>query len=343
MLNFLQSIFASRPETADQYDEKLIEAATQRILDGTDPRLRSLSGYRSRLRDAVGRSVEHVIGLVDALPPALELQPDRYGLDPYLRAFFASPQHLEEVIGSSRSILDYVGSHAAPVPSNLFCGFGVEYEVRKVLGMEMRGEIMEREVAQEVVNFQQHRLVTPAEDESDCRWEIKKRAFDNLIQTALQRIVAARSRRSELQRQRDLLRRKLEVLAKGDFALGPMLGGDEADTHPDIAALERQIGDIESELREVPADHRTLETSLDQIVEVFQHPEQHLWVTPVELRINRMGVKIDSANTGGVIELSLHEAQTSTGLRRCFMVVRIPTPHPRSTGDFLKEASRYLG
>ena len=85
--------------------------------------------------------------LVDALPPALELRSDRYGVDPTLRALFASREHLEEVIGSSRSLLEFVRGHTGPVPSTIFCGFGVEYEVRKVLGMELQGELMEREVA----------------------------------------------------------------------------------------------------------------------------------------------------------------------------------------------------
>lgn len=342
MLRLLQSIFASRPVGDARYDPALIEAATQRVLDGTDPRLRSFAGYVRRLHDPVERAIDHVVGLVDALPPALELRPDRYGVDPTLRALFASREHLEEVIGSSRSLLEFVRGHTGPVPSTIFCGFGVEYEVRKVLGMEILGEVMEREVAQEVVNFKEHRLVTPTESESDCRWEIKKRAFDNLIATALQGIVSTRTRRSELQQHRDLLRRKLQVLNKGHFALEPMLGGGSATPH-DVSALEGEIAEIESELARIPADHQTLEATLAEILAVFQHPEEHLWVTPVDLRLSLMGVKLDPTDAQTAIELHLREAATSGGLRRCFMLAQVPAPKPRDTGDFLKEASRYLG
>lgn len=342
MLQFLQSVFASRPERSGRYDRELIEAATERVVDGTDPRLRSISGYQTRLRDPVERSVDYIIGLVDALPAAIDMQPSRYGLDPYLRAFFASRQHLEEVIDSSRTLVDFVRNHTGPVPQAIFCGFGVEYEERRVLGVQMRGDMMERDVAQTAVNFGGHRLVTPADNEADARWELKKRGFDNLITTALQHLVSTRSRNSDLQQQRDLLRQKLRVLNKGNLALEPALAS-EADDHPKIAELEKQLAEIESELLRLGAGRQTLDDSLSEIVAVLGQPEEHLWVTPIELRMNQMGLKLDPDAAEPAIELHLTQVGTSTGLRRCVMVVQVPPPKPRDTGDFLKEASRYLG
>jgi hypothetical protein len=56
-----------------------------------------------------------------------------------------------------------------------------------------------------------------------------------------------------------------------------------------------------------------------------------------------MGVRLEPGDPAAAIDIELREAANSRGLRRCFMLARIPTPRPRDTGDFLKEANRYLG
>jgi hypothetical protein len=173
MLSLFQSIFGSPTRTSSQVDDALIERATEHVVDGTDARLRAVTGYRKKLRPAVERAVEYVI-------------------DPRLRAFFASPDRLQEVVGSSPAIRDYPSRGRRPVTDRISAGLGTEREERKVLGMDFAGETLRRDVEQVVVNFCNHRFVAVTDDETATRWELKKRAFDNLIATALRRIVAER-------------------------------------------------------------------------------------------------------------------------------------------------------
>lgn len=94
MLQLFQSIFGASPDAAAPYPPELIE----RAVDGTDPRLRALSGYRKKLRSAVIHAIDHVVTMVDGLPPALDLNPRSYGVDPEITAYFAS----KDEIGTSR-------------------------------------------------------------------------------------------------------------------------------------------------------------------------------------------------------------------------------------------------
>ena len=64
MLSFLSSLFTGANQPSDAPDESLIEAATERIVDATDPRLRMFPNYRKRLNPGVQRSVAHVQGLI---------------------------------------------------------------------------------------------------------------------------------------------------------------------------------------------------------------------------------------------------------------------------------------
>ena len=192
MLSLFQSIFGSPSRTSSQVDEALIERATEHVVDGTDTRLRAVTGYRKKLRPAVERAVEYVIELADGLPPPVEFSRRQYGIDPRLRAFFASPERLQEVVGSSPAIRDYTSRGRRPATDMIYAGLGTEREERKVLGMNFAGETLRRDVEQVVVNFCNHRFVAVTDDETATRRELKKRAFDNLIATALRRIVAER-------------------------------------------------------------------------------------------------------------------------------------------------------
>ena len=61
MLHFLSSLFATSSRRDDPVDKALLERATERVLEGSDPRLRALPGYRKRLRAPVETAVEGVL------------------------------------------------------------------------------------------------------------------------------------------------------------------------------------------------------------------------------------------------------------------------------------------
>lgn len=88
MLKLLQSIFGG--EKQGNYPELLVKLAIERAVDGTDPWLRAVSGYKKKLRPAVLRAMDHVVGLVDRLPPPMPICLDCYADDPRLKRFFIS-------------------------------------------------------------------------------------------------------------------------------------------------------------------------------------------------------------------------------------------------------------
>ena len=57
VLRFLHSLFNAEPESASQFDKAMIQAAIERVVDGTDPRLRVVSHYRRKLRAPVERAI----------------------------------------------------------------------------------------------------------------------------------------------------------------------------------------------------------------------------------------------------------------------------------------------
>jgi hypothetical protein len=118
-----------------------------------------------------------VVNFVNALPPAITADRQGYMTDPRLRALFASPESLREILSFSDGTRNYLKQAPNPLPTELYAGLGAVRVERNVLGIEMEGEILQRDVAQTVVNFRDHRVVCFADNEQDSRRELMQRAL----------------------------------------------------------------------------------------------------------------------------------------------------------------------
>ncbi len=342
MLSLLQSIFglSDSPQPA-RLDDKLIELATERVIDGTDPRLRAVTGYRKTLRPAVECAVDYVIGLIDSLPHPIELSRQQFSSDERVRALFVSPDHLSDTLLQSRILQNYLDQRTGLDPENIYALLGVEQREKNILGMELVGEIIRRDVAQVAISFSNHRLVGPVDNEQDSSLELKKRAFDFLIQLALKNIASQRSEQAKAIRQRKLLSDKLQALESAKWAMDSLLD-QEQPTLADPRTVEQRIANLESELASIDTDPVTLDYNLEVISECLNAAPQHLQIAPVTLRLSRMGIKIEDDADLNAITLKLDEFTTSDGRKVIAVPVYIPFSEIPPRPDFLTEASRYL-
>jgi len=340
MLRFLSSLFTTTAEREGP-DEALIEKATERVVAGTDRRLCAVAQYQKRLRTPVEQAVIHVISLVDALPPPIEIGPRAFGEDARLRAIFVSTDHLRDVFGGFKAVRDYLADWAGPLPEEIFGLLTMAREERNVFGMELDGDTLRRDVMQVAVNFFNHRYLGPTGTELDTRRELKKRAFDFLIEKALERIACERSKRRELDRQRHLLKQKLDAMKAGNWGLGAMLTDLERQ-RPDLAALEAEIETIGVELGQFRTDHLGLEESLACVVDTLSHPADWLAGREISLRLDSKGIKIPDSSTAPCKEIALTEIFSGTGERRIVLLGRIARTDIPEPPDFWDKAKRYL-
>jgi hypothetical protein len=342
MFDFLHSIFRTG-KSAGAPDDRLVALATDRLLDGTEPRLRAASGCRRVLREPVTRAVEHVIALVDALPEPVEISAAQYTGNACLRALFVSVAHLQERLSYCDEMQEFL-RNPPPLPAGTIHGLLTASRSEKgVLGMALERDAVKRDVAQVVVNFGDYRLIGLAPDADTMRRELKKRAFDHLIQCALQALTTARDASERLTARQRLLERKLAALDSaglgvGGFASDTAGPAATVDSHQAIAA---NLATIERELAELPADTATLEGQLATVAESLACPGQLLRLERTSLTLDPMGVRLEGAAAAGVPPLELTEL-VSHQRRRVALpgyVVRSQLLPPR---DFLAEARRRL-
>jgi hypothetical protein len=336
MLQLFQSIFGSSREDAP-YPDELIRRAIERAVDGTDPRLRALPGYRKKLRTAVIHAIDHVVALIESLPPPVELSRASYSTDPELIAYFASAAHAQEVLTLDPALNQWRASPDSAAP-HIIMLLAMEMEERNVFGMALEGDMLRRDVAQTTVNFAHHQLVDPAATEEDTRRLLKRRAFDHLLTLALKRITATQNERAGLELERSLLRRKCSALAAGCWGFDKT----ESGAPPDPQALQQQLEEIESQLQAAGAGASLLDVHLDIVVDVLTQAEKNFWIDRSPLIINRMHVKQAQASARSPeINLTLLRGAAGRSLvARLVTIAREELPPQR---DFMRETERYFG
>lgn len=342
MLHFISSLFSSTDQPAGKPDKDLIARAIDRVVDGTDSRLRGFGNYRKRLRPAVEHAVLRIKSIVSVLPEATELSSNAFKHDPRLRAFFVSAKHMQEVISSFRAVKDYLGERNVSLPDEIFGTLSMDYRENTVLGMELNGDIVRRDVPQVQVNFFDHRYVGPGDSEEQSRHELEKRGFDFLIEKVLERIVSARSTRSELEQQRRLLHRKLDAMRAGNWGLEPVLA-KQVISHPDYASLEEEINELDTELLQLGSRPADLEKSFAHINDVLGRASEWLSIREIDMHLDPMMVKrSESSPDVRTSHLHLTEVAAKSGERRIIMLGRFPARELPEQPDFFREASRYL-
>jgi len=317
MLKLFQTIFGKN-DKAGRYPESLIEMANERAIEGTDPRLRALPGYRKRLRGPIIHAIDHVIALVDALSPPLPADSALYTSDPRLKALFISPEHLREVLGNDPAMNEYRRNHVVIGESVTALLLAQRIE-KQAFGVEMTGETLRREVMQTSVSFRHHRLIDISASDEEARRQLKRRAFDHLISLALWRLTEMKSERHELSSQRDLLRCKLKALQNGGWSFEEQSSEQAA---PDT--LQTELDAIEHQLEALQTDYLTLNGQLDVVANLLADAEHQLWTEDLDLCLDRMNIKREPHDNAGQV-INFKEMHNARGHSLIMLLVSL---HP---------------
>jgi hypothetical protein len=333
MLKLFQSIFGGG-EQPGRYPESLVEMAIERAVDGTDPRIRALSGYRRHLRAPVIHAMDHAVALVDNLPAPLSAGRSDYSNAARLRALFASADHMLEVFRSD-AVLDEFRARTRNA-SRATVLLLAEHVEKNVFGMDLSGDVLRRDVAQVSVSFHGYRLVDPAEGEEEARLMLKRRAFDHLLSLALARIVDIKREDMEFKRQRAVLKEKLVALQKAGWAF------DETEaTVADISSIERELARIQGQISALGMDEDALRLHLNVIAEILADAERQFWSEVIEWHLDHMNIRRE-AHDPSAESVRLQELHDARGGRVAILLLSLALDDLPPREEFSTAVDRYL-
>lgn len=326
---------------ADEKNTQQINELVERILK-LHPQLRLARRYQARLAPAVATSLEYVGKLVDSVPAAREASAGAWASDPCIHAFFASAGDVTQVISRSADLRAYFERNA-DLPE-AYAVLGMDMSERHVLGVGLEGETLRRDVPQTTVSFSDHQVRICGRSDAELRGEIVRRILDQLALEGLARVAADKTRRDVLQRERALLKTRLQLLERQGAGIRAVLGSDVAAESDELAQLEAQIEENEHNLESLGLREDALDRELDRVREVFAEPKRHIYVTSKRLRLDRMNVvrKGKSAQAGEEIEFQIARIPTTPPRMRSFSLVRFARADLLPAKSMLDEAERLL-
>ena len=316
--------FKNRPDhfDPDRVTDEMRRWAIDKAITLTNPRLKLLSSCEKQLAPAVDTTIDYLRSLVPALPAVRPLSAASWAADPALRAFFVKPADIEDVLARSDNLHTLFAKH--PEFDAAYAVLGMAMVEQQVFGLAMRGETIQRDVAQRSVSFSDHKTRLCGEDEARLRKVVGIEIFEYLLGQAMAEMGAERAERQELQGNASLIRSRLRLLQQYGPGLGSLFGEAPAGRE-EQQRLEAELQENEKQLAAIGAGESALANELDCLKAVLENPQKYLRITPRRLRLNTMNLLIDetSDEVGADIEFAVAEAGADASVHRAFIITRI--------------------
>lgn len=299
-----------------QAGDDAIARATDRVVQIADPVIRQARRYRQVLHEPVLGSMTYFRSLIEGLPGPFVLDRRRYYDDPTVKALFASPDELDEVLKFSPEInaLRKQGQRG-----EMMAMMTMIQNERTIFGHQQDGELVLRDVRQQAISFSDHRIVGPAVDPDLTREGIVQRGLEVLATVAMERITTLRSRKAELEGKREYLKGMAKIFGgrshRQELFAAPMVKNRE-----ELHKVEQMLAEVEQEWETVRQQIALPEQSLTHLEGIMREPEKMLTVRRQQLRLDWKGVRVDEAPGSESHEITLAEFSMEE-LRRSAVLV----------------------
>jgi len=325
-------------KAAGKARKREVRAVIERLVDEVNPKIRAVTAYRRKLAWPVERYIAFSRDVISSFPGPVAASRDTWSREPLIRAFFPNANDLLQVFSRSKAVREFFDAN--PGADECFGLLSVQRRERTVLGMEMHGDLLKRDVKQTSVSFSDPRVVRAAATEADLRAELEDRAFEATVAYLLEGFNTLLASRISLEAQKDLLDIQLRLARARQGSLQSLLENGAGDEQ-DVDELNLQSRQTEQALGSARARLTTLDDYVTRICEVLEHPEKHLKVNQIHMRLNEMNIRQDSQSDARGQDLDLTEVSLGT-LQRVILITRFPRAELLEKQDFLEEAERRL-
>ena len=233
--------------------EKALLNEIDRILAETKTKIPLVRNYRKRLEEPISYALNEVSNMISQIPGPMELDPKLWEEDLVLKAVFIGQDDFYRWLQSCERLKDAFEHVEA---TELFGLLVAEYKEKTFFGYEMDGDILQKDVRQSSVYFEDPQILVPATDLEIPRIELQHRILVMLFTRELEEISELKSWKEELQKQKTLL----------EFELG---GKDKHNMKKSAPFRSDKDEEAEKVLR-------TIDQKLEQIGKNFDTPEGHL-------------------------------------------------------------------
>ena len=255
----------------DQKDTPELLPAIERAVSGVEPLLKQLRRYPKAYRKPVMTALEYAHSMARSVPGPVSVNLESYAKDAFVHAIFPSMDYVSEAFRTSRAMQDYLREH--PSTDEVYALMGMRRREKTMMGMELSGQVIQREVPQHVVYFISHTIENPAPSEEQARDQIAWSFFENLVRKVAKRVALRKQEVQSQLQEMDLLKARLHTA--------------NAEARPALEKeLSRLLVGIQSTTRSLD-----LHNYMDDFNAVLLNPEQHLRLDQATMILDSMGIR----------------------------------------------------
>lgn len=247
--------------------------AIERAVSRVEPLLKQLSGYSENFRKPVANALEYTHSLAASVPGPVVVDRESYATDAFVHVLFPSIDTIPDAICSSLDLQDYLRDF--PATDELYALMGMRRFEKSMVGMELSGQTIQRDVVQKVVYFTSHTLENPAPSEQQARDRVASSFFDSLVSKVKKRVEGRKQGKQSQLLEKDLLMARLRT----------------ANAHERIALeeeLARTLSSIQSTISSLE-----LSNYAEDFEAVLLNPEQYIRLDQKPIILDSMGIRRD--------------------------------------------------
>ena len=301
--------------------------ALDRVAELVDPLLKSASGFERHLTLPVEHALGYCEGLVGALPGPIDINRQSFASDPLVHALFATAEDIDQMLGRSQAVRDFLAEPQSWENEYFHALFAARRQQKRQLGMAQQGDMIQSDVPQTVVYFQDHTLIEPGCNQQVVLENLRGNALASLLRTFHEHVEALRSERAGLRADASVERAHLTVLR----------GKTEGDEY---AVHTRHLADLDTKLRETAASLMP-DQLLQALCDFLQAPEASLCLAPVSITVDRLGVVSDHpADDNNVHTLNFPELRGRDKRQYMVMLARIRRDEAQAAVEIVRDQQR---
>jgi hypothetical protein len=297
-----------------------LHQAIEEVVQVADPLIRTTDRYQKALQGPIDEAMNYFAQFIDRIPGPVSLSRQGYEEDHRVQYLFSSPDELDEVLRISPSLqaLRKEGSSG-----EVLALMTMTRREHTVYGYEQSGESVLRDVAQQAVDFIDHRIVAPAAARDMVKRQLVRRGLNILATTAMETISGLKAEKAQLREQREYLGAMLRIMGGRKNAWEAFAPLDPAQIE-EIALAEQRLAEVKSELAELLKQLEGPEDALAFLKTVLDRPHEELRLEDYTLRMNWKRIRLDHKDDAEGKEMPLAEISNRNGnLKRSAVLVTI--------------------
>ncbi|MGD1984169.1 MAG: hypothetical protein PVF93_09725 [Chromatiaceae bacterium] len=302
--------------------------AVEHVVDGLDGRLRMMPKYRLVLSEPVANFLRYIDELGETIPGPVLCSRSAFATDTYTNAFFASPQHAQEIFSQSEEVRRLFDESAITEYCWALLCMTVERKTHPALALV--GDEVRADVMQTTISFSDHQIVSPGADEAAARCALKCCMFDAYLSHIRREMVAAKTSRLALQSRIQALRARQRRLSR------------ETPSTTDAVTLQHEIHELERQYLGEGKRVDSISGRLDFVARKLSQPDQFISSERCFLRVNRQAAKLEPGSEENDTDLKLSKIHIASHQTRVGALVQFPRAELLPKPDMLKQADLFL-